>query len=84
MVMFPFLMLRLSHNPMTPCRYSMFAAEQCPKALAWMAALALATGKTADARSWLVELMGAIVLVKAARASTDSADRAPRDTASMS
>lgn len=62
----------------------MFAAEQCPKALAWMASLALAAGKTVDARSWLIELVGAIVLVKVARAQPDSAEPAPRDTASMS
>lgn len=70
---------------MTPSRYSMFAAEQCPKALAWMASLALAAGKSADARAWLVELMGAIVLVKGlARTERDPSDPVPRDTASMS
>jgi uncharacterized membrane protein YecN with MAPEG domain len=77
-------MPRLSHNPMTPTRYSMFAVEQCPKALAWMASLALAAGKTNDARAWVVELIGMVVLVKHARLAQDPSDRAPQDTASMS
>ena len=70
---------------MTPTRYNMFAVEQCPKALAWMASLALAAGKSADARAWLVELIGVMVLVKSAtRTERDPLDQAPRDTASMS
>jgi len=75
-------MPRLSHNPVLTNRYSMFAAEQCPKALAWMVALALAAGRTADARGWMVELIGAVVLVK----TTSSAVATPelRDIANMS
>ncbi len=77
-------MLRLSHNPMQACRYSMFAAEQCPKALAWMAALALAAGKPIDAHAWFVELMSAVVLVKGRGRSGGDATRALRDTVGMS
>lgn len=43
------------------CNYSMFSASQCPKALSWMAALALAAGKTEDAEQWVVELIGSIL-----------------------
>lgn len=75
-------MLRLSDNPMLACRYSMFAAEQCPKALAWMAALALAAGRTADAQAWMVELISAMVLVK--KTSSVATTRETRDSASMS
>lgn len=78
-------MLRLSDNPMLACRYSMFAAEQCPKALAWMTALALAAGRTADAQTWMIELIGAVVLVKSVRArAADGNVPALRDTANMS
>ncbi len=77
-------MLRLSHNPVLTNRYSMFAAEQCPKALAWMAALALAAGRTQDARGWMVELIGAVVLTERARIAPGQSDLAPLDTASMS
>lgn len=75
-------MLRLRDNPMTPCLYSMYSAEQCPKALAWMAALCAATGKCTDAEAWLIELIGAVVFVKTT--SSASAIPALRDTASMS
>lgn len=51
----------LEEPPVTTCKYSMFASAQSPKALAWMAALALATGHTEDAESWLVELIGAVL-----------------------
>lgn len=77
-------MLRLSDNPMTPCRYSMFAAEQCPKALAWMASLALAAGRTAEATAWMVELIGSIVLNERVRTGFGTSSPAPRDTASTS
>jgi hypothetical protein len=77
-------MLRLSHNPVLTNRYSMYAVEQCPKALAWMASLALAAGRTEDARGWVVELIGAVVLTEKARALAGQSDPAPLDTASMS
>lgn len=75
-------MLRLSDNPMPACRYSMFAAEQCPKALAWMAALCVVTDNMKDAEQWMIELIGAVVLVK--KTAAVSPIRALRDTASMS
>jgi hypothetical protein len=75
-------MLRLSHNPVLTNRYSMFAAEQCPKALAWMASLALAAGQKQDASAWMTELIGALVFVKTT--SSASATRELRDSASMS
>jgi hypothetical protein len=75
-------MLRLSDNPMQACRIPMLAAEQCPKALAWMAALCLAGGDTIQATAWMTELIGQVVWVKT-RASNGTA-RALRDTASMS
>ncbi len=77
-------MLRLSNNPMTPCRYSMFAAEQSPLALAWMASLALAAGKKGDAQAWMVELISAMVFVQNARARAALCDRVPRDIADRS
>lgn len=77
-------MLRLSHNPMQARRYSMFAAEQCPKALAWMAALCAATGRDDDAVAWLVELMGVIVLEGKAPSRAGFGDRALRHTPGMS
>lgn len=76
-------MLRLSDNPMPACRYSMFATEQCPKALAWMAALCAVTDRSRDAGQWLVELIGAVVLVRGHRASSGRVS-ALRDTADMS
>lgn len=84
MVTYPSLMQRLSHNPMTPTRYSMFAVVQCPKALAWMASLALAAGKRDDARAWVVELIGSVMFVSVVRTAQGLNDQAPRDTASMS
>ena len=80
----PLSMLRLSDNPMLACRYSMFAVEQCPKALAWMAALCLAVDNVNDAETWLIELIGAVVLVKNVRVRSGSNGPALRDTASMS
>ena len=34
---------------------------QCPRALAWMASLALAAGDRAGAEGWLVEVIGALL-----------------------
>jgi hypothetical protein len=51
----------LPKDPVTPCKYSMFSARQCPKALAWMASLALAADRREDAEQWLVEAIGALV-----------------------
>lgn len=67
------------------CTYSMFSASQCPKALSWMAALALAAGKTEDAEQWVVELIGALLFSRAlsAGAGVDTASET-RDTLRMS
>lgn len=67
---------------MRTCLYSMFSTEQCPKALAWMAALCAATGHGGDAEQWLVELIEAVVFVKTPAALATVP--ALRDTASMS
>lgn len=67
---------------MRTCLYSMFSDKQCPKALAWMAALCAASGNAVEAEQWLVELIGAMVFVKAP--SSGAATPALRDTASMS
>jgi hypothetical protein len=48
-------------TPVTTCKYSMFSTSQCPKALSWMASLALAAGQVEDAENWLVELIGAML-----------------------
>lgn len=62
--------------------YSMYSNEQCPKALAWMAALCVASGHGRDAQTWLVELIGAVVFKRGAVA--NHAASTSRDTASMS
>lgn len=66
--------------------YSMFATEQCPKALAWMAALSAATGRGLDAEAWLVELVGALVFTAQARqaASTGASPPTSQDIVSTS
>lgn len=48
-------------TPVKTCAYSMFSSAQCPKALAWMAALSLAAGRPGDAETWLVELIAAVL-----------------------
>lgn len=49
-------------DPVTPtCKNAMFSASQCPKALAWMASLALAAGQRDAAEHWLVEVIGALL-----------------------
>lgn len=64
---------------MKACNYSMFSASQCPKALSWMAALALAAGKTEDAEQWVVELIGAL-LFRVTSAESASSPAARQDT----
>jgi len=66
---------------MRTCLYSMFSTEQCPKALAWMAALCAATGNRVDAEQWLVELIGTVVFAQVS-ATGDLSAPVPRDTAS--
>ena len=68
---------------MRTCLYFMFSTEQCPKALAWMAALCAATGNRVDAEQWLVELIGTMVFAATAPV-TGLAAAASRDAASMS
>jgi hypothetical protein len=86
MLLSPF-MRRLPDNraseeaAMWTCLYSMFSTKQCPKALAWMAALCAATGRGSDAEQWLVELIGTMVFVQTT-ATGDASVPAPRDTAS--
>lgn len=72
--------------PVTTCKYSMFSSTQCPKALAWMASLALATGRREDAEQWLVELIGAVLFrVTDTGEATSPGAPAPRtDAARMS
>jgi hypothetical protein len=52
---------------MRTCLYSMFSDKQCPKALAWMAALCAAAGRGGDAEQWLVELISAVVFAESQR-----------------
>lgn len=60
----------------------MYSNKQCPKALAWMAALCAASGRGHDAQGWLVELIGVIVLSEQSAGYTTASSR--QDTASMS
>lgn len=64
----------------------MLAAEQCPKALAWMAALCLASRNVRGAETWLIELIGVMVLKehRALVSASNETDRARRDTANRS
>jgi hypothetical protein len=71
-----------NETAMRTCLYSMFSTEQCPKALAWMAALCAATGHGGDAEQWLVELIETVVFVKTPTSTTTAS--ALQDTASMS
>ena len=73
----------LLDNPVTPTKYSMYSTAQCPKALAWMAALSAATGRNRDAQTWLVELISAVVFV---REQTETHEQSPalQDTTDMS
>jgi hypothetical protein len=58
--------LALDETAMRTCLYSMFSTEQCPKALAWMAALSVANGNYQDAEAWIHELIEALVFAKTA------------------
>jgi len=64
------------------CFYSMFSAEQCPKALAWMAALCASTGRGHDAEQWLIELIESVLFTH--QNVVRPTEIALRDTASMS
>jgi hypothetical protein len=72
--------------PVTTCQYSLFSTSQCPKALAWMASLALAAGRREDAEGWLVEVIGALLFRVTDTAEATSRDRpaARSSTARMS
>ena len=67
-----------AHPTMLTRAYSMYSSEQCPKALAWMAALCFAAGRQTDAQAWLVELIGVAMFTRAREAAGTT--RAPRDT----
>jgi hypothetical protein len=56
--------LSFDEAAMRTCLYSMFSTEQCPKALAWMAALCASTGNGVEAEQWLHELIEAVVFTK--------------------
>lgn len=57
--------LALDETAMRTCLYSMFSTEQCPKALAWMAALSVANGNYQDAEAWIHELIETLVFAQA-------------------
>lgn len=59
-------------DPVMPCEFPTFSVAQCPKALTWLASLALAAGQRENAEGWLVEAIGALLFrVPDASASTD-------------
>lgn len=72
----------INEAAMRTCLYSMFSTEQCPKALAWMAALCAANGKGVDAEQWLVELIESVLFTR--QSDVRPAGSLPQDTVSMS
>lgn len=74
-------------DPVTPpCKHSMFSATRCPKALTWMASLALAAGRREDAERWLIEAIDAPVfrVNDSAEATRHDLPASHTDTAHMS
>ncbi len=67
--------MRLLDNPLSMRldAPSLRAAMPCPRAMAWMATFAVASGRRVVAERWLIELYAAVVFNRAAGSHTSQA-----------